>query len=64
MPGCFAASMICSAGVAGLSSGLALAASFAGGEAIAAEPNVVTLETFIRHFLRALSQRQHYQGRT
>ena len=44
--------------------GPGIGGSFAGGEAIAAEPNVVMLETFIRRFLRALSQRQHYQGPT
>ncbi len=45
--------MICCAGegASGLSSGLGLLVMvvFAGGDAIAAEPNVVTLETFIRH---------------
>ena len=39
------------AGASDLSSGLGLLVMvvFAGGDAIAAEPNVVTLETFIRH---------------
>jgi hypothetical protein len=38
--------------------------SFAGGEAIAAEPNVVTpaFDTFIGLAFRVLSRRQHYQG--
>jgi hypothetical protein len=65
IPGGFAAGSICTgAGVS--SSGFMLVAgdSFAGGEAIAAEPNVVILETLIGNVLFALSQRRHYQDVT
>jgi hypothetical protein len=57
--------MICCAGEgADASSRFAALVSFAGGEAIAAEPNVVTpaFDTFIGLAFRVLSRRQHYQG--
>jgi hypothetical protein len=63
VPAGFAGS-IC--GAAGWSSGFiaTVGESFAGRDAIAAEPNVVILETLIGNVLFALSQRRHYQDVT